>query len=330
MNNHEKLDTRSNQQEKTVDAQGSEIITDNIMRSIEYLKKLYDYGIITKEEYLKKVHRIISEQELICDESQDIKSEIKTSAESDNASNSTLLNTTEIQSDSVSKRSISKRKRTLTKAKKRTVLISILITLIILAVTIIPIVYCVILPKFGFKKIIYDSCGGSSCVTTYTKGNEIIKLPTPRRTGCIFDGWYFNKNGEGARLTSEYFQNIPLTSDIQVYASWLKYNPTTFSSSTYSLSQTSSKYYWGIELSIFPSLKQTTVDVILNVGFFLVNNGTMVDSITDINISATVGGVRVHFNGKGVQRITINQSFLYNVPITNVYARFSFLEQVVE
>ena len=210
--------------------------------------------------------------------------------------------------------------------------LGIVIICSILALILVVVIICASLQDGN--QIIFNSCGGSHCASITTQGNEVINLPVPTREDCIFDGWYSEKNGKGVQIKSTSYQNKLIDSNIEVYASWLKYNPKTFNTSSYSISQTSSNYYWGIETtSNYNSvLKSTTIWVTLNVGYFLVNEGTRVDSISNINISAQVAGHYVHFNNKGSTSITVSKQYSPwdTISITNVSASFTFLEQIVE
>ena len=53
---------------------------------------------------------------------------------------------------------------------------------------------------------------------TYTAYN-IPKLPTPRRVGYVFDGWFFDSNYQ-----TQYFDNVLYLymRDVTLYAKWVK------------------------------------------------------------------------------------------------------------
>ena len=71
------------------------------------------------------------------------------------------------------------------------------------------------------SKINFDPCGGS-CDTKYiikSFGDIYGTLPTPKREGYKFDGWYSEKNGKGSKYTSDmkYWGN---REEVTWYANW--------------------------------------------------------------------------------------------------------------
>ena len=71
------------------------------------------------------------------------------------------------------------------------------------------------------SKINFDPCGGS-CDTKYiikSFGDIYGTLPTPKRQGYKFDGWYSEKNGKGSKYTSDmkYWGN---REEVTWYANW--------------------------------------------------------------------------------------------------------------
>ena len=71
------------------------------------------------------------------------------------------------------------------------------------------------------SKINFDLCGGS-CDTKYiikSFGDIYGTLPTPKREGYKFDGWYSEKNGKGSKYTSDmkYWGN---REEVTWYANW--------------------------------------------------------------------------------------------------------------
>lgn len=71
------------------------------------------------------------------------------------------------------------------------------------------------------SKINFDPCGGS-CDTKYiikSFGDIYGTLPTPKREGYKFDGWYSEKNGKGSKYTSDmkYWGD---REEITWYANW--------------------------------------------------------------------------------------------------------------
>ena len=71
------------------------------------------------------------------------------------------------------------------------------------------------------SKINFDPCGGS-CDTKYiikSFGDIYWTLPTPKREGYKFDGWYSEKNGKGSKYTSDmkYWGN---REEVTWYANW--------------------------------------------------------------------------------------------------------------
>lgn len=55
---------------------------------------------------------------------------------------------------------------------------------------------------------------------TLQQGQTYGIMPTPKRTGYTFDGWYTGENGTGTRITSDTVMNS--TSDHTLYAKWIK------------------------------------------------------------------------------------------------------------
>ena len=75
--------------------------------------------------------------------------------------------------------------------------------------------------KADGSKINLDPCGGS-CDTKYiirSFGDVYGTLPTPKREGYKFDGWYSEKNGKGSKYTSDmkYWGD---REEITWYANW--------------------------------------------------------------------------------------------------------------
>ena len=75
--------------------------------------------------------------------------------------------------------------------------------------------------KVDGSKINFDPCGGS-CDTKYiirSFGDVYGTLPTPKREGYKFDGWYSEKNGKGSKYTSDmkYWGD---REEITWYANW--------------------------------------------------------------------------------------------------------------
>lgn len=62
---------------------------------------------------------------------------------------------------------------------------------------------------------------GSVYHTLQTSGNENIMLPAaPTKSGCEFDGWYFDKDTWQEKLTSSTYARKTLTANVTVYAKW--------------------------------------------------------------------------------------------------------------
>ena len=71
------------------------------------------------------------------------------------------------------------------------------------------------------SKINFDPCGGS-CDTKYiikSFGDIYGTLPTPKREGYKFDGWYSEKNGKGSKYTSD-MKSWGNTEEVTWYANW--------------------------------------------------------------------------------------------------------------
>lgn len=64
---------------------------------------------------------------------------------------------------------------------------------------------------------------GNETKQLYNKNEPVGQLPSPRKDGYIFNGWYTEQNGSGTKLTSTY----SMTSDLTVYAWWTENSPGT-------------------------------------------------------------------------------------------------------
>ena len=70
--------------------------------------------------------------------------------------------------------------------------------------------------------VYFDSCGGTECEPIKVNNTQKYgKLPVTTRPGYIFDGWYTEAEG-GKKVTED--DNIVLTSDLTLYAHWIKDN----------------------------------------------------------------------------------------------------------
>ena len=57
--------------------------------------------------------------------------------------------------------------------------------------------------------------------TVDTVGNEVIQMPeNPTKDGCVFDGWYWDKNVWSKPFTANSLLDAPLSSNMSVYAKW--------------------------------------------------------------------------------------------------------------
>lgn len=72
----------------------------------------------------------------------------------------------------------------------------------------------------GTKYTITFYNGDSVFHTLETAGYASITLPNAPDApkGFFFDGWFFEENGKGDRLTAEYYAALPLTANVNVYA----------------------------------------------------------------------------------------------------------------
>lgn len=80
--------------------------------------------------------------------------------------------------------------------------------------------------KIDGSIINFDPCGGT-CSTSFIvkKFGELYgTLPTPKRDGYIFDGWYSEKNGKGTKYTSDmkYWGKNEI---VTWYANWIQNSP---------------------------------------------------------------------------------------------------------
>ena len=67
------------------------------------------------------------------------------------------------------------------------------------------------------ETVTFDANGGTPSESTKTveSGTAIGALPTPTRTGYMFDGWYTSRDG-GSKVT----ENVIVTKDVTYYAHW--------------------------------------------------------------------------------------------------------------
>lgn len=77
--------------------------------------------------------------------------------------------------------------------------------------------------NFTKIKVIFDSNGGSKVDAVETDGASSIKLPPkPTRDGYIFMGWYYDKEAFRNRFEARSLIDMPITSNLTVYAKWVK------------------------------------------------------------------------------------------------------------
>ena len=80
--------------------------------------------------------------------------------------------------------------------------------------------------KIDGSIINFDPCGGT-CSTSFIvkKFGELYgTLPTPKRDGYIFDGWYSEKNGKGTKYTSD-MKYWGKNETVTWYANWIQNSP---------------------------------------------------------------------------------------------------------
>ncbi len=77
-------------------------------------------------------------------------------------------------------------------------------------------------PTEHFIKFVVD---GKTHAQIMTSGESVIKMPeNPTKDGYTFDGWYFD-NGEWKKpFTENSFIDTPISSDLSVYAKFIKNN----------------------------------------------------------------------------------------------------------
>ncbi len=100
------------------------------------------------------------------------------------------------------------------------------------------------------RKVTFNANGGSVSTSskTVTNGSTYGTLPTPTRSGYVFQGWYTAKSG-GSKVTSS--TKVNSSSDITLYARWAK----NIAGSGITVSSISAQNYTGSAIKPKPTVK---------------------------------------------------------------------------